>query len=70
MARRSVELVFVLLLAAACALSKEAPTTAILGAMGSEVHLLVEELEDAKDHEFEGIFFWEGRLRGRRVVVA
>lgn len=70
MARRLVELVFVLLLAAMCAVSGEAPPTAILGAMGSEVNVLVEELEDAKDHEIEGIFFWEGRLQGRRVVVA
>jgi adenosylhomocysteine nucleosidase len=70
MTRRSIGLLIALLLGEPCAVSGEAPRTAILGAMGSEVNLLVAELEDAKDHEIEGIFFWEGRLRGRRVVVA
>ena len=43
MARCSLGLMFALLLAGPCALSGEAPPTAILGAMGSEVNLLGRE---------------------------
>ncbi len=46
------------------------PLTGILGAMAEEVRLLVGQLKEGKRHEVEGITFWTGRLKGRRVVVA
>jgi adenosylhomocysteine nucleosidase len=46
------------------------PITGILGAMGEEVQLLVSKLTDRQEQKVEGIEFWTGRLKGRRVVVA
>ena len=46
------------------------PVTGLLGAMGSEVRLLLEELEGTQERTIEGIRFWTGRLRGRRVAIA
>jgi len=69
MTRRAFGLGLCLLVCGRGGLSGEAPVTAILGAMNSEVHILVNQLEDAKDREIEGFTFWTGRLRGRRVVI-
>ncbi len=46
------------------------PTTGILGAFGTEVKFLVAQLEGAEERRIEGLSFWTGRLKGRRVVVA
>ncbi|MBM3334828.1 5'-methylthioadenosine/adenosylhomocysteine nucleosidase [Candidatus Sumerlaeota bacterium] len=44
--------------------------TAILGAQTREIAALRAELADMKEHKILGIPFWEGRLVGRRAVVA
>jgi len=46
------------------------PTTGILGAFGTEVRFLVAQLENPEERKIEGIPFWTGRLKGRRVVIA
>lgn len=46
------------------------PITVVLGAQTREVAALREELRDRQDHKILGLPFWEGRLAGRRVVVA
>ncbi len=46
------------------------PVTGILGAFGTEVKFLVAQLENAEERKIEGIAFWTGRLRGRRVAIA
>jgi len=46
------------------------PTTGLLGAMGSEVRMLLDQLEHAQEQRIEGVRFWTGRLRGRRVAIA
>jgi len=55
---------------AASAPSAGESVTGILGAMGSEVRLLLDQLEGREERKIEGIRFWTGRLRGRRVAVA
>ncbi|MFP4057254.1 MAG: 5'-methylthioadenosine/adenosylhomocysteine nucleosidase [Candidatus Brocadiia bacterium] len=67
---RRLALVLLLLCAGVGAGEREEPLTAVLGAMGSEVRLLLDELEDREEHVVEGLPFWTGRLRGRPVVVA
>lgn len=42
----------------------------IIGAMQSEVELIVSSLEDKKCEEISGIQFFSGRLSGKSVVVA
>jgi len=61
-----------LCLLAVAALAGEArePVTGILGAFGGEVRLIVDQLEARKVQDIEGIRFWVGRLKGRRVAVA
>jgi adenosylhomocysteine nucleosidase len=44
--------------------------TALLGAFGEEIRLLVAELEDKEAVDVSDVRFWTGRLRGRRVVIA
>jgi adenosylhomocysteine nucleosidase len=46
------------------------PVTAILGAQTREIAALRGELSDQKERKIMGIPFWEGRLAGRRAVVA
>jgi adenosylhomocysteine nucleosidase len=46
------------------------PVTVILGAQTREIAALREELADRKEQRILGLPFWEGRLAGRRVVVA
>jgi adenosylhomocysteine nucleosidase len=46
------------------------PLTGILGAFGDEVRLLVERLDAREERKIEGIQFWLGRLKGRRVAIA
>ncbi|MBM4043063.1 MAG: 5'-methylthioadenosine/adenosylhomocysteine nucleosidase [Planctomycetes bacterium] len=46
------------------------PVTGILGAFGTEVKFLVAQLENGEERKIEGIPFWTGRLRGRRVAIA
>jgi len=46
------------------------PVTGILGAFGTEVRFLVAQLEEREERRVEGIPFWTGRLKGRRVVIA
>ena len=47
-----------------------APVTAILGAYGDEITLLLTKLEHKKEHHIGGLLFTEGILSGRHVVVA
>jgi adenosylhomocysteine nucleosidase len=46
------------------------PVTAILGAYGAEIDLLLEKTENKKDIVIEQFHFTEGILNGRKVVVA
>jgi adenosylhomocysteine nucleosidase len=46
------------------------PVTAILGAFGDEITLLLSHVENKKESTLEGIRFTEGTLQGRKVVVA
>lgn len=72
MTRRSFCCALGLLVCASVAAAGEArePVTGLLGAMGSEVRLLLEQLEGKAERKIEGIRFWTGRLRGRRVAIA
>jgi adenosylhomocysteine nucleosidase len=45
------------------------PVTAILGAYGDEITLLLEKVENKKDYHIGGLTFTEGSLNGRHVVV-
>ncbi|NQT51306.1 5'-methylthioadenosine/adenosylhomocysteine nucleosidase [bacterium] len=68
--RCALALLSVAAIASAAAPERPAAATAILGAFGDEVRLIVSTLEDRQEQKVEGILFWTGRLRGRRVVVA
>ena len=46
------------------------PITAILGAYGDEITLLLGKVENKKETRIGGLPFTEGTLNGRRVVVA
>lgn len=46
------------------------PVTAILGAYGEEITLLLEKVENKTDRVIAHLHFTEGTLNGRRVVVA
>jgi adenosylhomocysteine nucleosidase len=46
------------------------PVTAILGAYGDEITLLLEKVEHKKEHQIGGLVFTEGMLNDRHVVVA
>lgn len=46
------------------------PITAILGAQTREIAALREESSGLKERKIMGISFWEGRLAGRRAVIA
>ena len=46
------------------------PVTAILGAYGDEITLLLEKVENKKESIVGGLSFTEGELNGRPVVVA
>src|SRR5882762_2957892 len=46
-----------------------AQTTAILGAYGEEITLLLEKVQDKKESNIATLHFTEGVLAGRRVVV-
>jgi len=72
MFRRFLSLSLLLSVCAPGAAAGEArePVTGLLGAMGSEVRLLLEKLEGTQERKIEGIRFWTGRLRGRRVAIA
>ena len=48
---------------------KNEPVTAILGAYGDEITLLLEKVEHKKDYHIGGLIFTEGSLNGRHVVV-
>src|SRR5690349_13511439 len=50
--------------------SSIAQSTAILGAYGEEITLLLEKVQDKKDSVIAGLHFTEGTLNGRKVVVA
>jgi adenosylhomocysteine nucleosidase len=54
----------------AAAESARDPVTVILGAQTREIAMLREELEDREEHDILGLRYWEGRLVGRRAVVA
>jgi len=45
-------------------------TTAILGAYGEEITLLLEKVQDKKESVIDNLRFTEGTLNGRKVVVA
>ena len=49
---------------------KVEPVTAILGAYGDEITLLLEKVEHKKDYHIAGLTFTQGLLNGRHVVVA
>jgi adenosylhomocysteine nucleosidase len=49
---------------------KDTPVTAILGAYGDEITLLLEKVEHKKEYTIGGLTFTEGSLNGRHVVVA
>jgi adenosylhomocysteine nucleosidase len=72
MKHRIVGLALCLLVCGSPAGSGEArePTTGVLGAMGGEVRLLLNLLEGKQEQTIEGIRFWTGRLKGRRVAIA
>lgn len=44
--------------------------TAILGAYGDEITLLLEKVQDKREYHIGGLTFTEGTLNGRQVVVA
>lgn len=46
------------------------PVTAILGAFGDEVNILVEKVQQKKVNTVQGIRFTRGILNGRKVVIA
>lgn len=46
------------------------PVTAILGAYGAEIDLLLEKTENKKEIVIQNLHFTEGWLNGRKVVVA
>jgi len=46
------------------------PVTAILGAYGDEITLLLEKVEHKKEFHIGGMLFTQGDLNGRHVVVA
>src|SRR5579859_6781049 len=48
----------------------DAPVTAILGAYGEEITLLLAKVENKKERVIARLHFTEGTLNGRRVVVA
>jgi adenosylhomocysteine nucleosidase len=50
--------------------TKSRPVTAILGAYGDEITLLLEKVENKKESIVGGLSFTEGELDGRPVVVA
>jgi len=63
----------VILLAPSVVLAAEPttePVTVILGAQTREIAALREQLAERKEQRILGLPFWEGRLAGRRVVVA
>jgi adenosylhomocysteine nucleosidase len=62
------QLLLFFLLFAAC--PSKAQTTAILGAYGEEITLLLEKVQDRKESVIAGLHFTEGILNGRKVVVA
>src|SRR5579864_8287295 len=47
-----------------------AQTTAILGAYGEEITLLLKAVENKKETVIDRLHFTEGTLHGRKVVVA
>jgi len=65
---RYIQLLFVVLLLIAS--PSMAQTTAILGAYGEEITLLLEKVKDKKESTIAGLHFTEGTLNGRKVVVA
>jgi len=69
-----VVLLFAVFLPVAPSVARPGPTTepltAVLGAQTREIALLRDELEGRKERRFLGIPFWEGRIAGRRAVVA
>lgn len=46
------------------------PVVCIIGAMAGEIRPIREEMRDAVERRIMGIVFYDGRLRGARVVVA
>jgi len=50
--------------------AKPEPITGILGAFDKEVEMLESQLADKQEVRIEGIRFAEGRLCGRKVVIA
>jgi len=50
--------------------TQSSPVTAILGAYGDEITLLLEKVEHKKEYDIGGLTFTEGVLNGRHVVVA
>ncbi|HVU95763.1 MAG TPA: 5'-methylthioadenosine/adenosylhomocysteine nucleosidase [Puia sp.] len=60
-------LLFILLLAPRPSIAQ---TTAILGAYGEEISLLLGKVQDKKESVIAGLHFTEGTLNGRKVVVA
>lgn len=54
---------------AAWAEEAKEPVTAILGAIGPEVHPFTEQLQEGEVKTIEGLEFAVGRLKGHRVVV-
>ena len=57
-----------LLLATQCL--KAQPVTAILGAFGDEITLLLQKVENKRELTIQHLRFTEGTLNGRKVVVA
>ena len=49
---------------------KPRPVTALLGAFDEEIKLLRQELKKPKEQVLHGIRFYNGRLNGKRVVIA
>jgi adenosylhomocysteine nucleosidase len=50
--------------------NKSEPLTAILGAYGDEITLLLEKVEHKTEYDLGGLIFTKGILNGRQVVVA
>ncbi len=61
---------FLFLLLALTVRSSIAQTTAIVGAYGEEITLLLEKVQDKKESVIANLHFTEGILNGRKVVVA
>jgi len=66
----SLSLCFLLVVQDLMAQTANPPITAILGAYGEEITLILNKVENKKESTIAGLHFTEGTLNGRKVVVA